>query len=302
MIRPLTFFCVVLAGTSGLYLYTEKHQTTVLDQKISKVVQETQQIRERTSMLRAEWALLNQPDRLQSLATRFLPQLHPLDPTQFVQLASVEQRLPEVAAPTAPAPVLAAEIAPMQVMARATLPSEPATLSDAPRAPEVRTADSQAGDSQAGDSQAGDNDGTEDAAADAAAAPLPVTHARHYAAVAPSESHRLATHPRGTHPVVLAATQPARPAARLAARPTRTAPLLQMAAYSAPPLRRLIPNAGTTHPAPLPIAAWHAAPRYAQRYASAQPSGYQASGYGMGSSLGFSHAALPPPVPVQDGN
>ncbi|WP_428375630.1 cell division protein FtsL [Lichenicoccus sp.] len=283
MIRPLTFFCVVLAGTSGLYVYTEKHQTTVLDQKISKVVQETQQIRERTSMLRAEWALLNQPDRLQSLAQRFLPQLHPLDPTQFVQLAAVEHRLPDEAPPVAAAAVQPAELAPVQVMARATLAPEPDTLSDAPRAPEVRTADSAA---------AGD------AAADARAVQEPVSHAPLYAAATPAQPHRTVTHLRTQHPVVLAATQPARPAARTTARPTRTAPLVQMAEYSPPPLRRLIPNAGMTHPAPLPIAAW----RPAQRYASAQVPAYQASSYGIGSSLGFSHAALPPPVPVQDGN
>ncbi len=286
MIRPLTFFCVVLAGTSGLYLYTEKHQTTVLDQKISKVVLETQQIRERTSMLRAEWALLNQPDRLQSLATRFLPQLHPLDPTQFVQLASIEHRLPDVTRPAAAAPAQPAELTPVQVMARAMIPSQPLTLSDSPHAPDVQTAD--------GDS--------EDQALDARLVPpAPAQeHVQHLAAAAPAQPHRLANHPRTQRPVLLAA---ARPATRATAHPARTVALVQMAAYSTPPLRRLIPNAGIAHPAPLPIAAW----RPAQRFASIQAPGYrvsgtQASSYGGGSALGFSHAALPPPVPVQDGN
>nr|WP_321983325.1 ABC transporter permease [uncultured Lichenicoccus sp.] len=279
MIRPLTFFCVVLAGTSGLYLYTEKHQTTVLDQQISRVVLETQQIRERTSMLRAEWALLNQPDRLQSLATRFLPQLHPLDPTQFVQLASVEQRLPELIQPDAPAPAQPAEITPEQVMARATLPSELATLSDTPHTPDVQIADGA------------------DQPADTQAAPEP---ARHVAAVA--QPRRAPVRPHAPRPVLLASTQPARPVEYKAVHPGRTAPLVQMAAYSALPLRRLIPNASMTHPAPLPIAAW----RPAQRYVSAQDSRYQSPRYQVagfgGSSLGFSHVALPPPVPMQDGN
>ncbi len=81
MIRPLTCVCAILAGASGLYLYSEKHRTTLLDQQISGIVSDTQQIRERTAMLRAEWALLNQPDRLQALSTRFLPQLAAMAPT-----------------------------------------------------------------------------------------------------------------------------------------------------------------------------------------------------------------------------
>ena len=99
MIRPVTALCALLAAGSGLYLYTEKHRTTLLDQQISQIVQDTRQIRERTAGLRAEWALLNQPERLQSLAHRFLPELHPMTPAQFVQMAALAQRLPDVAPP-----------------------------------------------------------------------------------------------------------------------------------------------------------------------------------------------------------
>jgi len=126
MIRPFTAICALLAGTSGLFLYTEKHHTVLLDQQITRIVQDTQHIRERTAMLRAEWALLNQPDRLQALATRFLPGLQPMAPTQFVQLAQLPQVLPPVSQPGAdlvasatslPAapivPVLAEAVAPM---------------------------------------------------------------------------------------------------------------------------------------------------------------------------------------------
>lgn len=94
MIRPFTIACAVLAAGSGLFLYTKKHETTVLDQKITKIVQETQKVRSQTAMLRTEWALLNQPDRLNVLAARFVPDLHPMTPDQFVRMASVESRLP----------------------------------------------------------------------------------------------------------------------------------------------------------------------------------------------------------------
>ena len=120
MIRPFTAICVLLAGSSGLYLYTEKHRTTVLDQQISKIVQDTQHIREHTAMVRAEWALLNQPDRLAALAGHFLPNLQPMAPGQFVQMASLAQHLPEIPAPaaiSAPAAIAASAPAPRLAMA-----------------------------------------------------------------------------------------------------------------------------------------------------------------------------------------
>ncbi|MFT8989506.1 MAG: hypothetical protein ABF959_04200 [Gluconobacter albidus] len=94
MIRPFTVACAVLAAGSGLFLYTKKHETTVLDQQITKIVQDTQRVRSQTAMLRTEWALLNQPDRLNTLAARFVPTLHPMEPDQFIRMASLEAHLP----------------------------------------------------------------------------------------------------------------------------------------------------------------------------------------------------------------
>ena len=102
MIRPFTCLTVLLAAGSGLYLYTEKHRTTILDERIRTVVQDTNRIEDRTSMLRAEWALLNQPDRLQTLAAKFLPKLQPMAPTQFVQAADLDSHLPPVGPPPGP--------------------------------------------------------------------------------------------------------------------------------------------------------------------------------------------------------
>ena len=94
MIRPFTVACAVLAAGSGLFLYTKKHETTVLDQQITKIVQDTQRVRSQTAMLRTEWALLNQPDRLNTLAARFVPTLHPMEPDQFIRMTSLEAHLP----------------------------------------------------------------------------------------------------------------------------------------------------------------------------------------------------------------
>jgi hypothetical protein len=101
MIRPFTCLCLAAACGSGLYLYSEKHRTALLDRQIATVVHETEAARQRTGLLRAEWALLNEPGRLQDMADKYLS-LKPMAPTQFVQLSDLASRLP------APAPAGAA--------------------------------------------------------------------------------------------------------------------------------------------------------------------------------------------------
>ncbi|QNT77423.1 cell division protein FtsL [Entomobacter blattae] len=94
MIRPFTILCVLCSGFSGLFLYSKKHQTTVLNQQIASIVHDTQRIHDQTSMLKTEWSLLNQPDRLKTLSAKILPSLASMRPDQFVQLASLSSRLP----------------------------------------------------------------------------------------------------------------------------------------------------------------------------------------------------------------
>jgi hypothetical protein len=72
MIRPLTFLCMLSTVGSGLYLYTEKHSAEMLDRQIGKAIHGTQAARERTGLLRAEWAVLNDPARLQTMADQYL--------------------------------------------------------------------------------------------------------------------------------------------------------------------------------------------------------------------------------------
>ena len=101
MIRPTTVLCMMAAFGSGLYLYSEKHRTALLDRDISRVFHATQAAHERTGLLRAEWALLNEPGRLQQMSDRYLSTLHPMAPSQFVQLTDLQNRLP---APTVTPP------------------------------------------------------------------------------------------------------------------------------------------------------------------------------------------------------
>lgn len=93
MIRPLTLVTLCAAAGAGLYLYQVKHSVAQLDRQLRDVNRQTEQARERTQVLRAEWALLNEPDRLRQVAQRHLP-LDAMTPTQFVRLGEIERRLP----------------------------------------------------------------------------------------------------------------------------------------------------------------------------------------------------------------
>ncbi|MDF7675002.1 hypothetical protein PT277_06670 [Acetobacteraceae bacterium ESL0709] len=96
MIRPVTFLCALMAALSGLFLYTKKHNTLLLDEKITQLVHDTRRVQEQTVMLRTEWALLNQPDRLTALSERFLPQLESVQPRQFVKMDKLASVLPAI--------------------------------------------------------------------------------------------------------------------------------------------------------------------------------------------------------------
>lgn len=96
MIRFVTLLCAAMAAGSGLFLYTKKHETLVLNQDIRKTIEDTRRIQQQTAILRTQWALLNQPDRLNALAQRVLPDMSQVDPTQFVQLTDLRKRLPAI--------------------------------------------------------------------------------------------------------------------------------------------------------------------------------------------------------------
>lgn len=306
MMRSFTFLCAVMAGLSGLFLYSKKHQTTLLDHQIAQIVGDTQHIREQTAMLRAEWALLNQPDRLGSLSARFLPDMHPMAPTQFIQMASLAERLP------APGSRPLAAVDPRAHMDASLASHAPAPApAERPAAPPAPMA---AAAPPAHVAQAPMVVAAAQRPATPAAEPPPVTtHRILVAASTPPAQHpeRLVEHPV-ERPIVMAqATLPAvaahvtaprahpapvspdlphnvdRHAAVSVAHATR--PVLPPAAASEPRYA----SARPVRPLPVAVAAWRPA---------APPKPYEeARGYGRGSSLGFSRSgALPPPVPVSN--
>ncbi|MCA3307913.1 MAG: hypothetical protein ING03_00560 [Roseomonas sp.] len=101
MIRPLTLVSLIAAAGAGLHLYQVKHSVSMLDRELREVNRQTEVVRERTQILRAEWALLNEPDRLRQVAQRHLA-LEPMAPAQFIRDAELERRLPAARAFTGP--------------------------------------------------------------------------------------------------------------------------------------------------------------------------------------------------------
>ncbi len=112
MIRPATLVAMLLAAGSGLYLYQVKHQAQLLDGQIARILKDTDRARQHTGELVADYALLNDPARLQELASAHL-HLRPTEPSQFTSLAELGRRLPAAGSwhPAAPEPVTAPLVA-----------------------------------------------------------------------------------------------------------------------------------------------------------------------------------------------
>ena len=114
MMRPFTCLSLVAALGAGLYLYQEKHRATLLDRDINHTVKLADQARDRIGALKAEWALLNDTQRLADLVAHHMPNLQSLLPAQYVRLEDLPGRLPPISTtpvqngPTDDTPVAAA--------------------------------------------------------------------------------------------------------------------------------------------------------------------------------------------------
>jgi hypothetical protein len=144
MIRPITCLCALAACGAGLYLYQSKHQVQLLDRQIERTAHAIDATREQTKVLRAEWTLANDPDRLQQLAGQLLT-LKPIVPSQFTSMAELDNRLPAVRAPDPLPPppqpdAPAAASAPLVAVAE---PAKPIELPQLPAAPPPAAASKQ---------------------------------------------------------------------------------------------------------------------------------------------------------------
>jgi hypothetical protein len=96
--RWLHLIVVATLVTAAVDVYKIKFESTVQAERVAKLRAEISRERDAIGALRAQWAKLDNPTRIQVLAQRHLP-LKPIDPAQIDAL----DRLPE--RPPAPAPM-----------------------------------------------------------------------------------------------------------------------------------------------------------------------------------------------------
>jgi cell division protein FtsL len=98
--------CLVLGLVALAYvIYQVKYEARALDEEIASLGKEIDTERDSLAVLRAEWSLLNRPERIERLAQKYL-KLAPIQPRQLVTLDSVTDRdfaRPRVEVATAPA-------------------------------------------------------------------------------------------------------------------------------------------------------------------------------------------------------
>jgi hypothetical protein len=112
MMRPSTVLWIALAGGVGVGVYQLKHRVAALEDDLFRLNRQIVQEQDAIHVLRAEWAYINQPQRLEALAQRHLS-MQAMTPAQMGQVADLPRRPPPPATPVAnPEPVLAALPAP----------------------------------------------------------------------------------------------------------------------------------------------------------------------------------------------
>ena len=126
---------VAIAGLVGsaAYAYSIKYDTLLASEKLVKLKSQVQRERDGLAVLKAEWQLLNRPERLQAAADRYLPDLRALSMHQlgrFQDLPSRPERTDEIAKK-----LEALTMAEPTATPRERRPNEARTPSTTPRTP-----------------------------------------------------------------------------------------------------------------------------------------------------------------------
>lgn len=85
MIKRSTFFMILLAGLIGVGIFQLKYNVVSLEEDLWKVQRQILSEQEATHVLKAEWAYLNEPARLQKLSQEHL-KLRPIASNQLVSV------------------------------------------------------------------------------------------------------------------------------------------------------------------------------------------------------------------------
>ena len=96
LINILVIAALILAAST---VYKIKFDSTLQAERVDKLRNELRHERNAIAILRAEWAKLDAPSRIQTLAERFLPNLQPAKATQFSNFDHLPVRPPALPPP-----------------------------------------------------------------------------------------------------------------------------------------------------------------------------------------------------------
>jgi cell division protein FtsL len=85
-------------------VYKIKYESTLQAEKVAKLRTEMRREQDAIALLRAEWAKLDRPDRLQELAQRHLT-LKPIESRHYDRLDRLPERPPQIVAPDSTDPI-----------------------------------------------------------------------------------------------------------------------------------------------------------------------------------------------------
>jgi cell division protein FtsL len=94
LIRLLNLVVVAALVLAAAYVYNIKFEATLQAAQVSKLRDDIRREHDKIAALRAEWSRLDNPDRIQSIASRHLS-LRAIDATQFDTFDHLPMRPPE---------------------------------------------------------------------------------------------------------------------------------------------------------------------------------------------------------------
>lgn len=102
--RLLNILVIAALIVAASYVYKIKFDSTLQAERVAKLRGEIRKEHDAIARLRAEWAKLDSPQRIQGLAERHLA-LKPILPTQFDNLDRLPEKPPQTVAPKTDDPI-----------------------------------------------------------------------------------------------------------------------------------------------------------------------------------------------------
>ena len=96
--HPLTIVTFLGFLGAGFHVFQTKEEVAKLDRELRDIRRQTEQEAGRTQILGAEWARLNDQERLRQLAANHLRHMQPMEPAQFQRLEDAQRRMPAAGA------------------------------------------------------------------------------------------------------------------------------------------------------------------------------------------------------------